>query len=184
MRVVLLAVTMLLTGCATTSALSSKRVAVFIDEKREAEPLATAPSAEAAHHFTSAIVGALSSAGWEVVELTPLGVADPTGAAAAKAAREKGAAWAVTGNARFKSMAVEGQGILPVGSVFPVLGEYDVRLIEVENVAQLATSTGKLNPSSKKLPVISYDRTATELVETVREEIVAPIRDALAATKK
>ncbi len=64
---------------------------------------------------------------------------------------------------------------------FPVSGEYDLALAATDSEEQIIKLNGKLVISAAKQPspVVSYERTAFELIKAKRDEIVTPVRKAI-----
>lgn len=63
---------------------------------------------------------------------------------------------------------------------YPVTGEYDLALAATDNDSQIAKVAGKLTPNLKdKNPLVSYERTAFDLLKNHKDEIVLPVRKAV-----
>lgn len=63
---------------------------------------------------------------------------------------------------------------------YPVSGEYDLALAATDSEEQIVKLNGKLVIAPKQpSPVVSYERTAFELIKAKREEIVTPVRKAI-----
>lgn len=64
--------------------------------------------------------------------------------------------------------------------IYPVSGEYDLALAATDSEDQIMKLNGKLITSPQSaMPVVSYERTAFDLIKARREEIVVPVRKAI-----
>lgn len=80
----------------------------------------------------------------------------------------------------YGKVALRQQADPALANYFPVFGEYDLALAATDNDSQIAKVAGKLSLTPKdKKPVISYERSAFDLIKTHREEIVLPVRKAV-----
>jgi hypothetical protein len=65
--------------------------------------------------------------------------------------------------------------------VFPVTALYEVRLIDAQRARLRTELVGRHKPSSKNLPVVSYDHTTVEVAEQARAELAPKLLEALRA---
>ncbi|MBL9038213.1 MAG: flagellar assembly protein T N-terminal domain-containing protein [Archangium sp.] len=71
--------------------------------------------------------------------------------------------------------------MLKDSKIFPVTGEYDLALAATDNDSQITKVAGKLGWNMKEngAPVISYERTALDMIKMRKDEIIAPVRKAI-----
>ena len=72
-------------------------------------------------------------------------------------------------------------GMVKGASYFPVSGEYDLALAATDSEQQITKLSGKLiwGTGDKGSPLISYERTAFDLIKSRKEDIVGPVRRAV-----
>jgi hypothetical protein len=73
------------------------------------------------------------------------------------------------------------EGLTKGAGYFPVSSEYDLALASTDNEEQITKVSGKLiwNLGDKGSPLISYERTAFDLIRSHKDEIVGPVRKAV-----
>ncbi len=72
-------------------------------------------------------------------------------------------------------------GMVKGASYYPVSGEYDLALAATDSEQQITKLSGKLiwGTGDKGSPLISYERTAFDLIKSRKEDIVGPVRRAV-----
>lgn len=74
----------------------------------------------------------------------------------------------------------DGKDLGSGGAYYPVTGEYDLALAATDSAEQISKLNGKLTQALKQpAPVLSYERTAFELIKARRDEVVSPVRKAI-----
>ncbi len=75
----------------------------------------------------------------------------------------------------------DGGDLAKSGAYYPVTGEYDLVIAATDSEEQLAKLNGKLSyvQGKQPSPLLSYERTAFELIKANRDSITTPVRKAI-----
>ncbi len=89
------------------------------------------------------------------------------------------AAWVLYGKAVLRHQ--QAGELLKSAPVYPVTGEYDLALAATDSGEQVAKLNGKLVVARENAnkTVVSYERTAFQVIRDKKEEIVSPVRKAI-----
>lgn len=151
---------------------SPRRVAFSIETVAAAEPGTSAPAPNSVSLFRTEVMDEFRRAGWQVVAVR-------TGPTAWQDATTVGAAKLVKGSATFTS--VNPSSVAVSSFVFLVDAVVSLRVVDVATSAEVGGFQGPIRGEKGKMPVLSFDRTVTDIVHLNAARVAQPMLQALGA---